>query len=319
MFRLINQKSAIQWIILILLWGLAEYRIICDSSLIAPDGFPLLYNYLYSFTTQNKIVYAIVLSITLILTIVGLQLYFSKNKFSNKITYLPSIFYLFFLHISGALGLISPLFFSNLLVVCILLINDLYKKSQKIHHLLFAGIIIGLAVLIDPAMIVLFLFIIISLIINTVISYQQIMSTLLGIIIVAIYVVSIYFFTDRIPEIVTSFKEIELFALFNKPLLLSYQKWIKLGIIVLLTIYIFMKSMLIAGNKIVEFRKKIFTLITLLIVLFSSIAITGLDPALFSRHLIIPFALLFALAAQYRKNWIVNEIFFVIFCVGLWL
>lgn len=319
MFRLINQKSAIQWIILILLWGLAEYRILFDSNLIAPDGFPLLYNYLYFFTTQNKIVYAIVLSITLILTIVGLQLYFSKNKFSNKITYLPSIFYLFFLHISGALRLLSPLFFSNLLVVCILLINDVHKKDEKNHYLLFAGIIIGLAVLIDPAMIVLFLFIIISLIINTVISYQQIMSTLLGMIIVAIYVVSIYFFTDQIPEMVTSFKEIELFALFNKPLLLSYQKWIKLGIIVLLTIYIFIKSMLIARNKVVEFRKKIFTLITLLIVLFSSIAITGLDPSLFSRHLIIPFALLFALAAQYRKNWIVNEIFFVIFCIGLWL
>lgn len=319
MFRLINRKMAIQWIILILLWGLAEYRIIFDSSLIVPEGAPLLYSYLYSLTTQNIIIYSIVLSVTLILTIVGLQFYFSKNKFSNKITYLPSVFYLFFLHISGAFKLLSPLIFSNLLIINILLISNVYKRGEKNHYLLLSGIIIGLAVLIDPAMLVLFIFVIVSLLVNSVISFKQIMSTLLGTIIVAIYTVSIFYFTDQLPEMVESFKAIELFALFTEPILLTYQKWIKLGIIILLTIYILAKSTLIAQNKVIEFRKKVFTLTILLVVLFSSISITGLDPVIFSRYLIIPFALLFALAAQYRKNWIINEIFFVIFCIGLWL
>ena len=72
-------------------------------------------------------------------------------------------------------------------------------------------------------MIVLFLFIIISLIINTVISYQQIMSTSAGHNYRSHLCRIDILFTDRIPEMVTSFKEIELFALFNKPLLLSYQ------------------------------------------------------------------------------------------------
>ena len=319
MFRILNKIKGLQWFLLFLLLAIAGYQIFNKSVLMDPAGFPILYESIYNLLSVNGIAYSLMISFVLILSILGVQYYFSKNKFSQKISLLPSILYLSILVLSGNLKVVSPIFFTNFFIIIILLLNEFYYKGSSKSNIFYSGMIIGLSLMIDPSSIVLFLFLIVSMVINTVISPKDIIVSLLGIITIGIYFIAYYFFIDKLDVLWVNFSQINLFEVFKTPLQLSTFEMIFIPLNFIILLYLVVKVSIIYENKVIVMRKKIITLNALLFCIMGTIAISGIGSEFLFRYFYIPISLLISILVQNPNKYFLYEILITLLFIGVCL
>lgn len=319
MFRILNKIKGLQWFLLFLLLAIAGYQIFNESVLMDPAGFPILYKSIYNILSVNGIAHSLIISFVLILSILGVQYYFSKNKFSLKISLLPSILYLSILVLSGNLKVVSPIFFTNFFIIIILLLNEFYYKGLSKSNVFYSGMIIGLSLMIDPSSIVLFLFLIVSMVINTVISPKDIIVSLLGIITIGIYFIAYYFFIDNLDVLWVNFSQINLFEVFKTPLQLSTFQMIFIPLNFIILLYLVVKVSLIYENKVIVMRKKIITLNALLFCIMGTIAISGIGSEFLFRYFYIPISLLISILVQNPNKYFLYEILITLLFIGVCL
>ena len=319
MFKILNKYIGIQWFLLALLFIIAEFQIFRVSTLMDPKGFPILYEAIYNNLFNSSISRSIVISIVLILSIIGIQHYFSINKFASKNSLYPSIIYLSILVISGNLKVVSPIFFTNFFIIIILLLNDSYFKGRTKSKVFYSGMFIGLSLFIDPSSIVLLIFLISSMIINTVISLKDFLVALFGIIIIGIYVLVYHFFTDSLEILLVNFSHINLFNIFKTNIQISTLQLIFTAINSIILLYLIIKISLIYETKVIVMRKKVITLNALLICLIATILISGIEIHFIIRYLYIPISILISILVQNPNRFLIYEILVTLLFIGIWL
>lgn len=319
MFKILNKLIALQWFLLIILLLFSGYQLFTQSRLTDPSGFPILYHSIYSLLSQSHLTLSISIFSLLILTLVGIQYYFSKNNFSSKSSFLPSIAYVSFLLFSGNFKIITPIFFTSFILISIILLNDSYTKGSRKSNILYSGMLIGLSMMIDPSSFFFFIFLIASMIINTVINHKDIIISLLGILTVGIYFIAFYFFTDHIDLLWGNFEQIKFFSIFTTSNPLSTLKLIFLPINIIILLYLIVKISLLYESKVIVMRKKMFTLNILFLCLVGTILFSGIAPAHFYRYFFIPLSLLISILVQNSNKYFVYEILIAILYIGICL
>ena len=319
MFKILNKYIGLQWFLLALLLILAGYQIFKASTFMDPTGFPILYKSIFNSLSNSNIARSFVVSIVLFLSIIGVQHYFSINNFATKSSLYPSIIYLSILVLSGNLKVVSPIFFTNFFIIIILLLNDSYFKGRTKSKVLYSGMFIGLSLLIDPSTIVLFLFLITSMIINTVISPKDIIVSFFGILIIGIYLIAYYFFTDSLDILWENFSQINLFNIFRSSIKISTLPLIFTILNSLILLYLIVKISLIYETKVIVMRKKVITLNALLICLIGTILLSGIELHFIIRYFYIPISLLISILVQNPNKYFLYEILITIFFIGICL
>lgn len=319
MFRILNKIIGLQWFLLFLLIVIAGFQIFRSSILMDPTGFPILYKSIYNIFFNNEIARSLTISIILILSIVGVQYYFSKNNFAPKNSLLPAITFLSILVLTGSLKVVSPIFFTNFSIIIILLINESHYKGLSKSNVFYSGMIIGLSLLIDPASIVLLLFLIVSMIINTVITPKDLIVSLLGIFTIGIYLIAYYFFIDGLDILWANFAQIKLFTIFTTARQLSTLQMIFIPLNFIIIFYLVIKVSLIYENKVIVMRKKIITLNALLLCIIGTIVFSGISPEFLFRYFYIPISLLISILVQNPNRFFVYEILITLLFIGLCL
>lgn len=319
MFRILNKIIGLQWFLLFLLIVIAGFQIFSTSRLMDPTGFPIIYKSIYNILYTNAIARSITLSLILILSIIGVQYYFSKNNFAPKNSLLPAIVFLSILLLTGGLKVVSPIFFTNFSIIIILLINESHYKGLSKSNVFYSGMIIGLSLLIDPASIVLLLFLIVSMIINTVITPKDLIVSLLGIFTIGIYLIAYYFFIDGLDILWANFAQIKLFTIFTTARQLSTLQMIFIPLNFIIIFYLVIKVSLIYENKVIVMRKKIITLNALLLCIIGTIVFSGISPEFLFRYFYIPISLLISILVQNPNRFFVYEILITLLFIGLCL
>lgn len=319
MFRILNKIIGLQWFLLFLLFVIAEIQIFSSSILMNPTGFPILYKSIYNILFSNEIARSLTLSIVLILSILGVQYYFSKNNFAPKTSLLPAIIFLSILLLTGSLKIVSPIFFTNFSIIIILLINESHYKGLSKSNVFYSGMIIGLSLLIDPASIVLLLFLIVSMIINTVITPKDLIVSLLGIITIGIYLIAYYFFIDGLDILWANFSQIKLYSIFSTVRQLSTLQMVFIPLNFIIIFYLVIKVSMVYENKVIVMRKKIITLNALLLCLMGTILVSGISPEFLFRYFFIPISLLISILVQNPNRFFIYEILITLLYIGLCL
>ena len=319
MLKILNKFVVLQWILTLALIILSAFFIFESSNIVPSTGFPILYQGIFDFMSHSVIGYRIFVLVILITTLILIQVYFSKNKFTQKQSLLPSLFYLILLLISGLIHQIGPIFFTNFFIIIILILTESYFKTNSKSQLFFSGFIIGISLLIDPASSLLFLFIIVSMIINTVISYKDILIVLYGIITVVIYLISFYYFTDHIEWLWSNFRQIKMFSLFNAPIILKPIEYVMIPISVVIFIYIVMKINSVFETKVIVMRKKIITFNTLIFCLLGTFLLSYCSTHDFIGYLFVPVCMLLSIFSQFKNRFFIYDILIILFIIGLWV
>lgn len=319
MFKILNKNIAIQWFVLTILMFISEYHIFKQSTLIDPTGFPILYKIIYNFLSHNSLIHFIAISSVLISTVIGIQYFFSKNNFAPKSSFLPSIAYISFLILSGNFKIITPIFFTNLILIIIILLNNSYTKKSQKSNIFYSGMLIGLSILIDPSSVFFLIFLIVSMIINTVINRKDLTISLLGVLTTGIYFISFYFFIDNLDLLWSNFAQIKLCSIFTTTYSFSTIKLIFIPINMILLLYLVVKISLIYESKVIVMRKKIITLNVLFLCLIGTILLSGVSPDHFYRYFFIPLSLLIAILVQHPNKYFLYEILIIVLYFGICL
>jgi hypothetical protein len=302
---------------MLLLLFIAGFQIFNVSNLMDPTGFPILYKSIYNIFVNNNIARSLFLFFILILSIVGLQYYFTKNNFAPKNSLFPSIFYLSILILSGNIKVVSPIFFTNFFIITVLILNDSYYKGSSKSNVYYSGLIIGLSLFIDPSSVVLLFFLIVSMIINTVITPKDLIVSILGIITIGIYFIAYYFFIDNLNLLWENFGQIHLFEIFNTPIKLTPFQMIFIPLNFIIIFYLVIKVSLLYENKVIVMRKKIITLNALLFCLMATIVFSGIAPDYLFRYFYIPIALLISVLVQNPNKYFLYEILITLLYIGI--
>lgn len=319
MFKILNKIIGLQWVLLLILITIAGIQIFSTSRLMDPTGFPILYKSIYNILYTNTIVKSITISTILILSLLGVQYYFSKNNFASKSSLLPAIIYLSILVLTGSLKVVSPIFFTNFSIIVILLLNESHYKGLSRINVFYSGMFIGISLFIDPASIVLLLFLIVSMIINTVITPKDLIVSILGIVTIGIYLVAYYFFIDGLEILWANFDQIKWFAIFTTARQLSSLQLIFTLLNFIIIFYLVIKVSLVYENKVIVMRKKIITLNALLLCLMGTILVSGISPEFLFRYFYIPVSLLISILVQSPNRFFIYEILIGLLYIGLCL
>lgn len=319
MLKILNKFVVLQWILTLAFLILSTFYIFNSSIPVPSKGFPILYQGIFDFMSHSLLGYRLLVLFILLFTLVLIQIYFSKNKFTQKQSLLPSLFYLTLLLTSGLLHHIGPIFFTNFFIITILTLTEIYFKTNSKSQLFFSGSIIGISILIDPASSILLLFIIISMIINTVISPKDLLIVFYGILTVGIYLISFYFFTDHLDLLWASIKQIRMFSLFNTPISLKAIEYVMIPISILIFIFILYRINSVYETKVIVMRKRIITFNTLIFCLLGTFLLSYCSTHDFIGYLFVPICMLLSIFSQFKNRFFIYDLLIIIFIVGLWV
>lgn len=318
MFRLLQKSILLQWLITLGLLLFSGYLVFQSTIVFTTDGYPLLYQELIRWISNSSFWYRFWAFSSLMGTLTMIQIYFIKNKFLQKPSLLPSLFYLLFVITSGVIQKTDSILISNLMIMLIFISNNTYFKTNSKSKLFYTGLFFGIAVLFDFALIPLFIFIIISLIINTVISPKALLILLYGALTVVIYVVAMYYFTDHLGLLMENFRQIKIHTIFTTNIVIKPVHYVYIPFMMIIFIYILFKINAVYETKVIVLRKKMITFNTLVFCLLGTLLITHGNPTHFIGYLFVPMSMLFAIFSQFRSRFFIYDLLIIFFIVGLW-
>lgn len=306
MYKFLNKNIAFQSLLLIGLLGVAFYRIFGSPDFLFSGTTPLetLWPALFQIESQLtiKIIFASILLLELILLIYG----FRRNDFSENLSLFPAIFYLAISLSMHGFSSFSLPFVVNLFVIIILLLNINYSSHSIKNRVFISGILIGILTIIEPITVLLLAFVIGSLIINKFSSTKDILVTLFGFSIPAIYLLSYYFMIDRFYMIGDAFSDLPFLALFASNI--SHLELIKIISITLISLYIFFYLRIVFSNKLILMRRRLLTLDLLLLILFIVFLTSGQSYPQSLLYLFVPISYYFSLLTCFKSKWLFHDI-----------
>lgn len=320
MFKFLNKRVGLQWFVFVALFATCLYFIIvksfvpddCGSHCLAFPFFQLLH---------DSPIFRIVVSIlNLCLQLLLLDRFLSKSKINVKDSPYPGIFLLALLLATRTLTELSPIFFTNTLLIAILALNantdnDFITK----RNIFFTGILIALGCCFDYAFIITLLFFIVSLIVNLYSKIRHIMILLSGFLILTCYVFCFYLFTDTLFVLTENISTYSALTLFE-----SHTHYPPVRIVFFSLAFLFSWIMLanisrVFESKVVEMRKRLITLQILYVIQFFALLLCTVDYPFYLQYLIVPLSCFFVSFAQTPNRFFINELIVLIIFLGLCL
>jgi len=319
MFKFINKHIAFQWVLFLGLLAFSLYKIFTEAQLTDTQGTAFLFINFAQFFSHYQFIGKGIIIFVLILQVVFLQFYFSKNEYSSKTSLLPACFYLSILLLTKSLTIISPFFFTLfffLIIICI----DFTENSAKIKNNVFwSGILIAFATCFDVSSIILLVLLIATLIINQFSRIKEIGILLFGFVLLYVYVFAFYFFTNNLNEWILTFHQISILGILNSNLdnlSLALFSWISLGIIY---IFFIIRFKLLSESKIVIQRTRVVTLNTRALLMIVCIFISNSTYPFALGYLFVHISIYIAMLAQEKSPLFIHELITILALVALCL
>ena len=319
MFKFINKHIAFQWVLFLGLLAFSLYKIFTEAQLTDTQGTAFLFINFAQFFSHYQFIGKGIIIFVLILQVVFLQFYFSKNEYSSKTSLLPACFYLSILLLTKSLTIISPFFFTLfffLIIICI----DFTESTIKIKNNVFwSGILIAFATCFDISSIIILFLLIATLIINQFSRIKEIGILLFGFLLLYFYFFSFYFLANNLNEWVLVFKQIKTLEVLNSNIVnfsFALSSWITLGVIY---IFFIIRFKLLSEAKVVILRNRIVTLNTRAILMIACIFISNSTYPFVLGYLFVHLSIYLAMLAQEKSPLLINELIALITLVALWL
>lgn len=322
MFFFINKKSILQLVILVALLVWSVFTILTQMTLCPMDGQTVLCQSFFTFLAAHKFFTKAISILLLLLEILFVQRYFDVNKFADNQTYMPMVFFLLFTNLGHFWKTFSPVNLTLFIFVLLLLFfvkDDNDRGSRNYNRVFSAGILVGLATLLDPSAIWLLLFMIMVLLANQFSKFKELLILLIGFANVVIYLFAIGYLTDTLPVIGHSIKYLNTFTMLKNIKLLSITNWGFVGFLLLFVIYTAFTDKMFYDNKLVILRKRFTNTHFMMFVLLIMVVFSGLHYPTSLLYLSIPICLYLSVLCLNKKRKIFHDLliiaFFVLLCL----
>ena len=319
MFKLLNKNIYFQLALFISLLGYSIYAIFSHAILLTAENPPLLAQLFYHILVGKEHLIQFSCIFIFIIQLILIQLFFKRSNFSEETSLYPSIIYL---ALSSVLNLNIYLSVISLVIVLfliILLFNIDYSAETIKKRVFISGLLIGVSFLIDKSSVLSLLFITISLIVNRFSRTKDVLVAVFGFVIVLIYAVAYYLFTDNIDQLPLLFNFDHFFAFFriSEPLLVKDI----VGIIFafLLGCYCMISLRMIYSGKLIVMRRRLFTLNISALIMVLILLLSEVMYPISLQYIIVLFAMYYAMIIQYKRNWLLHDILILFTIFLLWL
>jgi len=320
MLKFINKKIAFQWILLLGLLTLSVYTVITQTQLVNEQGAVFLYKNFAHFFSQYEFLGKGIIIAILLLQILLLQYYFTKNEFTAKDSLLPACFYLSILLLTKSLTTISPLFFTLLFFLITISMNYTTSSVKLKNNVFWVGILIALGTCFDLSSVILLVLVAVTLIINQFFKIKEIGILLFGFVLVYFYFFSYYFFTNNLFDWLLTFQQIQILGILDGKILTCTRTLITLSFLTIIYIYIMVRTRMISESKVVMLRKRVVTLNMCAILMIACLFISNSTYPYILGYLFVPIAIYLAILAQEKNPFFINEIVIIVTLLFfLWL
>lgn len=312
MFHFFHKKYFLQIIILIGLLAILGIRFCMSPITFAlTDQSTFIYSRFVSFLQDNLLWTRILLLGNIMLQLFLLHYLFSKNNFTDEKSFMPVIWYLFFLICCFNVNEVSPAIFSNLIIIILLILNIHYSPTNLKNNVTFSGILIAINSFIDVTSSLLLLFLFSAMLVSRYGKAKDIFTAFIGYLIPYIYLFTYYFFTDNLLTYLESYQNIAFFSLFSSPHF-SFLHLIFASILFCAILFSFFIIKRNFDNKLIILRKRVIILallllISMLMILISNFPFTNALPYLF-----VPIVIYFSILHSFKKQIILNDILVIV-------
>lgn len=311
MYKFLHKNIVFHLLIIILLLGYSFFVLFTESTYVAsPDGSSIDL-YIRKIWDNNILLMRIITALFLVMKLLLLQIYFERNQFFEGTNLFPSIFYLVLLAGTGSIANVSILFFVNFFLILLLLLNSGYQPQSIKNQVFISGFIIGVLFFADISSLLLFVFVIASLLVNRFSKIRDVLLTLLGFSIPIIYVSAIYLFTDQ--YLITEGSGFH-FMPFG-----FYPSLTKLTVIEIVAFFFMILSLLYFGSilafifssKLIIMRRRLISINALSITLFATLFFTSFAYPFSLVYMFIPITVYCSIVTQQKQNWVFNYILMI--------
>jgi len=248
-----------------------------------------------------------------------LEYIFQSNKFSENRSSLPVLFFLLFLNVGHFLTQLTPMFFTMLAILLLLIVNSSQENGHPNKNKVFlSGVLIALASLMDIGALCLIPFMIFALLTDNNYHPKDLLVLLCGILLVGIYLFSFYYLTDSLPALWASFRQLTFFAFFTHIAELRVLDWVLIAFLVLSGFYVIAVVKIYYDNKLIILRKRFMVVAFLSFMMMLAILLTGKAMPQTLIYMIVPLALLDGMLAQLKSRRYLNDAITVALYVLLW-
>ncbi|MDL2296584.1 hypothetical protein LJC53_05755 [Bacteroidales bacterium OttesenSCG-928-C03] len=307
MYKFLNKNIVFHSFLLFALLVYAIYLILTQSNYIfSPESsiFDLLLGEMWQ---KNVLSMRIVAVFSLLLQIVLLQYYFRNNQFLEDKSLLPSIIYLALLVASGSLSSLSLVFFVNLFVILLLMLNSGYQTQSVKNQVFISGFIIGVLLFADVSSLLLFFFVFGSLLVNRFSKARDILLTLMGFLIPVIYAFAIYLFKDQYLVDSMDGYAFKFFGFYSGLSSLKVIEIIAFFFMVVVLLYFASSLTMIFSSKLIIMRRRLISINALTVVLLPILFVTPFAYPYSLAYMFIPITIYGALICQYKNKWVLND------------
>ena len=320
MFYYLNKSQIVQFVLVVLLLAWSVFTIITQVTVCPSDGQSLLFQRLSDYWMQHPA--NLKMSAILLLLIESLLIgrFYSVNRFSENQTYIPVVFFLLVMNLGGFLATVTPAALTLVFLTLIMRVNTQDENERPVKNRVFtSGLLVGAASLFDPLAVFAVIFLLLSLVTHRYSKPKDVLILLFGLLFVYAYVFSAAFFSDSVPVLTASIKNLSFFGMFKNVRLLSVYDYVFLGYSALLVVYLIIQLKLFYDNKLIVLRKRLVTIYILTFVLIAMMLFSGLELSYGILYIMLPISLYFSMITQYKKRIILHDILIVAFYVLLWL
>ena len=318
MYNFIYRKRVLQIILAVAIAAFMVARLMLAPAIFyKPHVATLLYPVLYDFFLPHPIGFRIALALFIAIQVFVFQEFISRHNFLDSASLMPVIWFLFFSLFTSDFPAFSQSLLLNFLIIILLSlnINSLNSSNEdNRRHVFWAGVIVAMATLVEPAAILLFFIICAALITGKTNFLKRLCLALTGLFMPFLYIAVIFFLTGRMTILLDYFSRQQFFAFLFidcEPAL-----FISFCIVFLLTLLYTLPALkLYYDNRVILLRKK-FLIVNMAFLLILLIVLTGNHSFTVGLpYLVVPFSIYFSMLCQLRRNRITTDILMTAFVV----
>jgi len=251
---------------------------------------------------------------------VAVNQHFDSHHFHDSRTYMPGVFLLLLLNCGKFLHTLNPAFLTLFAIALIMILYSPGDQASRMKERIFSlGLIIAIATMVDLSASGIALFLIMLIALNTVTSFKDILIMLFGILFPYIYAFSIAFIANSMPELLNSWRQLDLFEPVKQFTHLRIIDYLTMAWFLVLTVILMIRDKRLLDSKLIVIRQAFNNVNMLLFAmfLFLWLGIVPLPTALI--YLLLPVSIYMSLAVTSKKQKYVIDLLIVSICVLLWL
>jgi hypothetical protein len=319
MFHLLNKNLNLQLFFLAILTGWAGWTIFTQMTLMPADGCMIIYHYIANLWAKMPILIRLCAFGMVITMTVAVNQHFDSHHFHDSRTYMPGVFLLLLLNFGKFLHTLTPAFLTLFAIALMMILYSPSDQTSKMKERIFTiGLIIAIATMLDISASGLALFLIMLIAINNVTSFKDILILLFGILFPYIYAFSIAFIANSMPELLNSWRQLDVFEPVKQFTHLRIIDYVAIGWFIVSIAILMIRDKRLLDNKLIVIRQAFNNVNMLLfsMFLFLWLGIVPLPTAL--TYLLLPVSIYMALAVTSKKQRYIIDLMIVSICVMLW-